>query len=121
VGAVHPGRAGGALALPDEVGVPIHEDDIAAVAALAIAAAIGEDVRLEVVGRDEALRQLQEQGGWAAANGPFVLGYEGYSPGVEPPEFTEAELPSLPTVERVTGRPARSFAQWARDHAGDFR
>ena len=23
-------------------------------------------------------------------------------------------------VERVTGRPARTFAQWARDHADDF-
>jgi uncharacterized protein YbjT (DUF2867 family) len=25
------------------------------------------------------------------------------------------------TVERITGRPARSFAQWAADHAADFR
>ncbi|MEV1173219.1 hypothetical protein [Nonomuraea sp. NPDC049784] len=24
------------------------------------------------------------------------------------------------TVEEVTGRPARSFAEWAKDHAGDF-
>lgn len=27
----------------------------------------------------------------------------------------------LPTVEAVTGRPARSFGQWARTHAGAFR
>ena len=27
----------------------------------------------------------------------------------------------LPTVEDVTGRPARSFAQWAREHAAAFR
>ncbi|WP_354644058.1 NAD(P)H-binding protein [Kitasatospora camelliae] len=26
----------------------------------------------------------------------------------------------LPTVEELTGRPARSFAAWARDRAGDF-
>jgi hypothetical protein len=26
-----------------------------------------------------------------------------------------------PTVEQVTGRPARSFAEWARDHVADFR
>ncbi len=25
------------------------------------------------------------------------------------------------TVERLTGSPARTFAQWARDHADDFR
>jgi uncharacterized protein YbjT (DUF2867 family) len=24
------------------------------------------------------------------------------------------------TVEKVTGRPARTFRQWARDHAADF-
>ena len=27
----------------------------------------------------------------------------------------------LPTVEQVTGHPARTFAQWAADHADDFR
>jgi hypothetical protein len=30
-----------------------------------------------------------------------------------PPEITD-------TVEKLTGTPARPFAQWARDHAGDF-
>lgn len=29
--------------------------------------------------------------------------------------------PVLGTVEEVTGHPARTFTQWARDHAGDFR
>jgi hypothetical protein len=29
--------------------------------------------------------------------------------------------PVTDTVERVTGHPARTFAQWARDHADDFR
>jgi len=24
-------------------------------------------------------------------------------------------------VEALTGRPARTFAEWARDHAADFR
>jgi len=27
----------------------------------------------------------------------------------------------LPTVAEVTGRPPRSFAQWAADHRADFR
>jgi uncharacterized protein YbjT (DUF2867 family) len=34
---------------------------------------------------------------------------------------TESETRALPTVEQVTGRPARSFEQWARDHADLFR
>jgi uncharacterized protein YbjT (DUF2867 family) len=133
---------------PGEVGIPIHEADIAAVAVYAlledghagraydmtgpaalsvreqvaaIAAAIGADVRLEQVGRSEALRRLEEQGGWAAANGPFLLGYEGFSADTEYPEIAAEELRPLPTVEQVTGHPARSFAQWALDHAGDFR
>jgi uncharacterized protein YbjT (DUF2867 family) len=133
---------------PDEVGVPIHEDDIAAVAVVAlledghagraydmtgpavvsvreqvatIGAAIGEEVRLEAVEPDEALRRLQEQGGWAAVNGPFILGFEGFTPGAEYPETAREEPEPLPTVEQVTGRPARSFADWARDHAKDFR
>jgi len=25
------------------------------------------------------------------------------------------------SVERITGHPARSFAQWAHDHEADFR
>jgi uncharacterized protein YbjT (DUF2867 family) len=133
---------------PDEAGVPVHEDDVAAVAVLAlleeghagraydltgparlsvreqvaaIAAAVGEEVRLEQVGREEALALLREQGGWAAINGPFLLGYEGFSPGTGYPEIDPGEVRPLPTVERLTGRPARDFAHWARDHAGDFR
>jgi len=31
------------------------------------------------------------------------------------------ESPVEPTVQQVTGRPPRTFAQWARAHAGDFR
>ena len=122
---------------PDEVGIPIHEDDIAAVAVAAllgdghadraydlveaIAAALGEDVRLQEVSREEALALLTAQGGWAAENAPFLLGYEGFSPDTEIPELTGEELAPLPTVELVTGRPARSFARWASDHAADFR
>ncbi|MDL5206208.1 NAD(P)H-binding protein [Streptomyces sp. ALI-76-A] len=41
-------------------------------------------------------------------------------------EWSETErdpataLPVLPTVQELTGRPARTFAQWAADHAHDF-
>jgi uncharacterized protein YbjT (DUF2867 family) len=133
---------------PDEVGIPIHEADIAAVAVhalledghvgraydmtgpaalsvreqvAAIATVVGADVRLEEVSRSEALRRLEQQGGWAAVNGPFLFGYEGFSANTEYPEIAAEELRPLPTVEQVTGRPARSFAQWALDHANDFR
>lgn len=34
---------------------------------------------------------------------------------------TEAETQAVPTVETVTGKPARTFAQWARDNADLFR
>ncbi|GLW06996.1 nucleotide-diphosphate-sugar epimerase [Microtetraspora sp. NBRC 13810] len=33
----------------------------------------------------------------------------------------EGLLPPNDTFERITGRPPRTFEQWARDHAGDFR
>jgi hypothetical protein len=85
VGAVHPGRADGPLAVPRRGGIPIHEAAVAAVAVLAL------------------------------------LGYEGFSEGAGYPEIDVDELAPLPTVERRTGRPARGFAAWAADHAGDFR
>jgi hypothetical protein len=31
------------------------------------------------------------------------------------------ESPVLPTVQEITGRPPRTFADWARAHAGAFR
>ncbi|MER5310200.1 NAD(P)H-binding protein [Streptomyces sp. NPDC002773] len=34
---------------------------------------------------------------------------------------TVTETQALPTVEKVTGKPARTFAQWARDNADGFR
>ncbi|TDD16805.1 NAD(P)H-binding protein [Nonomuraea diastatica] len=35
--------------------------------------------------------------------------------------LNDADVPISPDVEKVTGRPGRTFAQWAVDHAGDFR
>jgi len=34
---------------------------------------------------------------------------------------TVSQLLDAATVERVTGTPARTFREWASDHAGDFR
>jgi uncharacterized protein YbjT (DUF2867 family) len=136
---------------PDWRGLPVHEADIAAVgvAALlgtapggraydltgperisardqvrAIADELGEDIRVETVSAAESREILRRQGGWAAENADFLTGFEAYSPGDIPELTTEewdAALRPLPTVAEVTGRPARSFRQWARDHVAEFR
>ena len=136
---------------PDAAWYPVHERDIADAAACAlteerhdgkaydlngpelitrleqvraIAEAIGREVRLEAVTPQQARQIYLGQGGFAAANADFLLGFESYS-GEPDPEWTSAvDLPDqgpLPTVGQVNGRSARTFAQWARDHATDFR
>ncbi|MCT2583321.1 SDR family oxidoreductase [Actinophytocola gossypii] len=136
---------------PDWRGLPTHEADIAAVgvAALlgdghhgraydltgperlsprdqvrALSDALGEEVRIEEVTAERARELLHELGGWAAENADFLTGFESYSPSEIPdhtPEEWDAMIVPLPTVEEVTGRPARTYAQWARDHVGSFR
>ncbi|MEU4128974.1 SDR family oxidoreductase [Streptomyces wuyuanensis] len=151
---------------PDRAGTPVHEWDIAEVAVTAlvedghvgtahtlsgpqtltareqvaaIAEALGEEVRLDRTTVDRARAFYREQGGWAAANADFLLGYEDYSGvasvadgghcGAEsvPDEPSGEEqtgphdAPAPVTAEAVTGRPPRPYATWARDHAADFR
>jgi uncharacterized protein YbjT (DUF2867 family) len=137
---------------PDVAWCPVHEGDIADVAAAAlledrhqgraydlngpelisrrdqaraIAAAIGRDIRLEVVTPEQARENYRRQGGFAADNADFLLGFETYSGDESDPasinDLDLGALGPLPTAEQVTGRPARTFAQWARDHAADFR
>ncbi|MCX5388528.1 NAD(P)H-binding protein [Streptomyces sp. NBC_00094] len=77
-----------------------------------IGEAIGRPVRFEEVSLDEAVEQMK------------AAGY--------PAELVEAVLPAQAkmlenpepvndAVERITGSPARSFREWAVDHAADFR
>ncbi|MET9295339.1 NAD(P)H-binding protein [Streptomyces sp. NPDC003077] len=137
---------------PDAAWFPVHERDIAdvAVAALlddghvgaaytlngpgpislrdqadAIASAIGEEIRFEKVTPEEARELYRRQGGFAAANADFLLGFEDYEGNPADPhalaDFDPAALGPQPTAQQVTGIPARTFAQWARDHADDFR
>jgi uncharacterized protein YbjT (DUF2867 family) len=152
---------------PDMAWCPVHECDIADVAVTvlrdrsgdhlqraydlngpafvsrrdqvrAIADALGEHVRLEVVSRHDARERYRRQGGFAAANADFLLGFENYAGSktdpprreptrADPAETTTAEatMPTKtkgrPTAEPITGRPARTFAEWARDHVADFR
>jgi hypothetical protein len=53
--------------------------------------------------------------GFVDYGGGEATGADGYSD-----QDWSALTKPWPTVEQVTGRPARSFAEWARDHIEDF-
>jgi uncharacterized protein YbjT (DUF2867 family) len=136
---------------PEQAGSPIHEADIAAVAIVAllrdghagkaytmtgparlthrdqvraIEAAIGEEITIRQVTPEQAREHYRRQGGWAAANADFLLGFQTYSGTSSEHEndTPPAQTVVLPqTVEQITGMPARTFQEWARDHAQDFR
>jgi hypothetical protein len=82
-------------------------------------------VRLEVVTPEQAREHYRRQGGFAAANADFLLGFTDYQGKAREP--TSVSYPTMrtagerPTAQLVTGRPARTFAQWARDHAENLR
>lgn len=137
-------------AQPDAPSLAIHDDDIAAVAVAAltedghtgrwydltgpelltrrdqvaaIGAALGEEVRFEEVTAAAAREILERQGGWAAENAGFLLGFDEYSAGgtsTDDVDWSTVLVP-LPTVEEVLGRPARTYAEWARDNVAAFR
>ncbi|MEU5692389.1 NAD(P)H-binding protein [Actinosynnema sp. NPDC020468] len=130
---------------PDQSGFPVHEADIADLAATAlledghhgvaytlvgphrishreqvraIADAIGHDITLNQVTADEALAHYRAQGGWAAAGAEFLFGfhtYDGAPMSADPPT-----APAPSTARQATAEPTRTFAEWARDHADDF-
>lgn len=137
---------------PDARWCPVHEDDIADVAAAAlledghegrayplngpqflthreqirlIGEALGRRIGFERVTPERARETYLRQGGFAAENADFLLGFEDYSGApADPSEREEIDLSAygpLPTAQEVTGRPARTFAQWARHHVDDFR
>ncbi|MFF6876127.1 NAD(P)H-binding protein [Streptomyces sp. NPDC012474] len=123
----------------DRLSSMVHEGDIGAVAAVAltqeghggqeyvitgpevltvgdkvktIAAAVGREITLIELTKEEAVAQ------WRAAGLPedvvgFLLEAYGNTP--------EVGRTVSGVVEKVTGRPARSFAQWAAEHADTFR
>ncbi|PNG18682.1 NmrA family NAD(P)-binding protein [Streptomyces cahuitamycinicus] len=123
----------------DRLSSMVHEGDIGAVAAVAltqeghggqeyvitgpevltvgdkvktIAAAVGREITLVELTQQQALAQ------WRAAGLPedvvgFLLEAYGNTP--------EVGRTVSGAVEKVTGRPARSFAQWAAEHADAFR
>ncbi|WP_018352374.1 SDR family oxidoreductase [Longispora albida] len=92
----------------------------------AIAEGIGEPVGYEEVSREQARAELKTFGGLAAQTADLMLGFAEY--GGAPSEGDanqEQDWSALmrvwPTVEEVLGRPGLTFADWARDHAADFR
>lgn len=117
----------------------IHERDIAAVAVHALAGD-GHDCARYVLTGPQALAQAEQ----VRIIGEVIgrpLRYEEISPQAGrqqmlaqgwPPSFVDGALdywatlvsepePVTPTVEQVTGVPARTFREWAIDHADDFR
>ncbi|GAA3930641.1 NAD(P)H-binding protein [Actinomadura viridis] len=138
--------------LPNAIMCPVHEQDIADVAVTAllddghqgaaydlngaeflshrdqvriISEAIGEEIRFERVTPERAREIYRRQGGFAAANADFLLGFNDYDGNEAAPEDrAEIDLSAYgpkPTSEAVLGRPARTFADWAGRHAADFR
>ncbi|MEU5023005.1 SDR family oxidoreductase [Streptomyces milbemycinicus] len=78
----------------------------------AIAAALGREVPVAEIGREEAQREMAAFLGEEAASA--VLDLMGG-------DVNEELLAVRDTVERVTGRPARPFRQWAAENAAAFR
>ncbi len=76
-----------------------------------IGAAIGRDVRWEDVPPQAIRPMLVEAFGDAAFADAALAGWASM---VETPEQVTDE------VAAILGRPARTFAQWAADHAADF-
>jgi uncharacterized protein YbjT (DUF2867 family) len=137
----------------DRKSPPVHESDIAAVAAVALtrdghagkaysltgpalitprekvrilAAAAGRDLRFEELTPDQARKEWVEEG--APPDLLVLQVLAGASP-AEQVEFllhvygsaSDRATTVTGAVEQVTGRPPRTFAQWAAEHADAFR
>ncbi|MFF7865730.1 NAD(P)H-binding protein [Streptomyces qaidamensis] len=123
----------------DRLSAMVHEADIGAVAAVAltqeghggqeyvitgpevltvgdkvktIAAAVGREIALIELTQQQALAQWRAEGLPEDVIG-FLLEAYGNTP--------EVGRTVSGNVEKVTGRPARTFAQWAAEHADTFR
>ncbi|MET7333577.1 NAD(P)H-binding protein [Nonomuraea sp. NPDC005650] len=123
---------------PDSRSAPVHEADIAAVAVRAltepghegatytltgpelvsrrrqaelIGEAVGRTVRFAVQDVEEHRAELSS---WTTPQVADVVIRESAA-------AVDRPMPATDTVEKVIGRPARTYGEWARDHAGDFR
>ncbi|MGW8376644.1 NmrA family NAD(P)-binding protein [Streptomyces sp. ODS28] len=125
-------------AFPEARSAMIHEADIAAVAATAltteghagqeywltgpealtapdkvrvIAEVLGREIRYVELTRDEIIAQWRREG-YSEDDIAFFVAMR-----TNPPE---AGRTVLPTVEKITGKPPRTFAQWVEENAGMF-
>ncbi|MGV9315501.1 NAD(P)H-binding protein [Streptomyces sp. NPDC003691] len=86
---------------------------------------LGEEIRVAEVTPEELRERYLAQGGFAAEAADFLLGFETYdgedaAAGDTPePELSDALVEA--SSEIVTGRPARTFAEWVRENAAVFR
>ncbi len=123
---------------PEAKSAMVHDADVAAVAATAlttdghagqqywltgpevlttvdkvrvISEVLGRQVRFVELSRDEVIAEWR-QAGFSDADIEFFIQMR-----TDPPEVGYTVLP---TVEKVTGRPPRSFAQWVRENAAAF-
>ena len=138
LGWTYPIRATGSVSIyqPDAITAPIHEADIAAVA---VAALTGNDDVTSILTGPERLSQRAQVAAIAAAIGKEIA-VVGLSRDEAASNFgrfmpegeAEAVLQFLDdaasgnsgvtdTVEKILGRPALGFAEWAVDHVDDFR
>jgi uncharacterized protein YbjT (DUF2867 family) len=126
------------LPYPDAQTAPVHEKDLAALAVTAltepghghqaytvygpqsltlrrqaehIGDAIGREIRIEVVSPEQAQTALGKT--MPPIGAEIIL--RAWAAGDRVPAQTSA------LIEKITGHPARPFAQWAADHADDFR
>ncbi|MFI6629410.1 NAD(P)H-binding protein [Nonomuraea fuscirosea] len=132
-------RAEGVVREPyDHPGALVHEADIGAVAAVALlddghagraynltgpealstservailGQAIGRDLAFVPITPERAVNRLVA-GGVSRADAEYVIGWHAAA--------SEESKTVVDTVERVTGRPARTFTQWAAEHAARF-
>jgi uncharacterized protein YbjT (DUF2867 family) len=82
--------------------------------ATAIGAAIGQEIRFEELSPQQARDQWMDDG-YDQQTADWLI--ELLAAAVNEPDL----LPPTDTYQRITGRPPRTFAQWALDHAADFR
>ncbi|MFD7229151.1 NAD(P)H-binding protein [Streptomyces sp. NPDC059881] len=125
-------------AYPTAVGAPVHEADVAAVAAAALledghagavhrvsgpsalavrdqvaalATGLGRAVRLVEVGHDEARKDMLRDG-FPEYVADYILAFQA--------QWVDRPAPVHDTVRRLIGRPAHDLTRWAADHRRDF-
>ncbi|MEV0237912.1 NAD(P)H-binding protein [Nonomuraea sp. NPDC050786] len=122
---------------PDAHSAPVHEADIAAVAARALTEPGHEGAVYELTGPESVTRRRQAELIGEAIGRPVGFVVQDLAEHREElsrwtsPEVADSVIrhsqdavgrpaATTDTVEKVTGEPARAYGRWARDHAADF-